>query len=95
MSLDKQTVQHIARLAKLEISEEQVSSVAAELDNIIDLVEQMSAVATDGIEAMTHPFDASLRLREDEVTAGDQREKLLALSKDSEQGLFTVPKVIE
>ena len=95
MPLDQATVKHIAHLAKLDVQEKDLSSVANELSNILDLVAQMDAVDTQGIEPMTHPFDATLRLRDDVVTAGDSREKLQTNAPDTEQGLFLVPKVMD
>jgi aspartyl-tRNA(Asn)/glutamyl-tRNA(Gln) amidotransferase subunit C len=95
MPLDQSTVTHIAELAKLKVQEHDLSLVANELSNILDLVAQMNAVDTAGVEPMTHPFDATLRLREDVVTASDKRAKLQSNAPDTEQGLFLVPKVID
>ena len=94
MPLDQATVKHIAHLAKLEIEEKDLPLVADELSNILALVAQMDAADTDGIEPMTHPFDATLRLRDDVVTAVDSREKLQTNAPDTEQGLFLVPNVM-
>ncbi len=95
MSLDHTTVAHIAALAKLQIDEADLPMVAAELSKVLDLVAQMDAADTDGIEPMTHSFDATLRLREDRVTDTDNRTKLQSIAPDTEQGLFLVPRVIE
>jgi len=95
MPLDQATVKHIAHLAKLEIEEKDLPLVADELSNILALVAQMDAADTDGIEPMTHPFDATLRLRDDVVTAVDSREKLQTNAPDTEQGLFLVPNVMD
>lgn len=95
MALDTDTVHTIARLARLNITDKEVTKYASELSNILVLVEQMEAVDTEGVEPMTHPFDASLRLREDAVTQSDQRNKFQSLAPESEQGLYLVPKVID
>jgi aspartyl-tRNA(Asn)/glutamyl-tRNA(Gln) amidotransferase subunit C len=95
MALDKQAVLAIAHLARLEIDDSEVQKYSAELSNILGLVEQMEACDTTGIEPMTHPFDATLRLREDVVTETSQRDKFLALTPSSEDGLYLVPKVID
>ena len=95
MALDIDTVHTIARLARLSIADEQVDKYASELSTILDLVAQMEAVDTDGIEPMTHPFDATLRLREDTVTQDNQRDKFQAVAPEAEQGLYLVPKVID
>jgi len=95
MALDNQTVHTIARLARLEINDSEVEKFRSEISNILELVEQMQAVDTTDIEPMTHPFDATLRLRDDEVTQSDQRDKFQAIAPSSENGLYLVPKVID
>lgn len=95
MSLDNNTVQQIARLARLQIEENDLDKYCTELSNILDLVAKMEACNTDGIEPMTHPFDASLRLRDDQITESNQREKFQNISPAVEQGLYLVPKVID
>lgn len=95
MALDNQTVHIIARLARLNIDNSEVEKYRSELSNILDLVAQMEAVDTTGIEPMTHPFDATLRLRDDNVTETDQRDKFQSLAPNSEKGLYLVPKVID
>jgi len=95
MTLDKQTVHTIARLSRLEIDESEVEKYRNELSNILDLVAQMDACDTSDIDPMTHPFDASLRLRADEVREVNQRDKFQAVAPKSENGLYLVPKVID
>lgn len=95
MSLDNQTVQDIARLARLEIDENEVDKYRQELSNILDLVAQMEACDTSNIEPMTHPFDATLRLRSDEITETNQREKFQKIAPSTEAGLYLVPKVLD
>ena len=65
------------------------------LTNILDLVEQMNATDTDGVEPMAHPLDAHQRLRADEVTEKNQREHFQKNAPEVESGLFLVPQVIE
>lgn len=95
MALDNETVHTIARLARLNIDDSEVEKYRSELSNILDLVAQMEAVDTNGVEPMTHPFDATMRLREDTVTESNQRDKFQALAPKSEKGLYLVPKVID
>ena len=95
MTLDKSTVETIAGLARLNVDDTEIDKYQSELSNILDLVEQMDAVNTDGIEPMTHPFDATLRLRDDAVTEHDQREQYQAVAPSTENGLYLVPKVID
>lgn len=95
MSLNADEVKKIAHLARLEISEEQVADYAKNLSSILDLVEQMNAVDTSGVEPMAHPLHMSQRLREDVVTEQNQREHFQQHAPAVEQGHFLVPKVIE
>lgn len=95
MALDRSDVTNIAELARLEIAEADIPQYQTELSNILDLVEQMNAVNTDDVQPMAHPTDAVQRLRKDEVTEANQREKYMACAPAKEEGLFLVPKVIE
>lgn len=95
MSLDKQDVQKIAHLARLALGEEDVSQYQTSLSSVLELVEQMQSVNTDGIEPLAHPLESKQRLREDEVTEVNRRDEFLAIAPQTEAGLFLVPKVIE
>ncbi len=95
MTLKSEDVKNIAHLARLEISEDDVDQYAADLSNILDLVEQMNQVDTEGVQPMAHPLDAKQRLRDDEISEQDQRDKFQAIAPDVENGLYRVPKVIE
>ena len=95
MALDKKTVLDIARLARLELNDQEIEKYGTELGNILDLVAKMEAVDTSGIEPMTHPFDATLRLREDSVTQANQRDQFQAIAPSTQNGLYLVPKVID
>ena len=95
MSLQQEDVEKIAHLARLAISEDDVPKYARNLSNILDLVEQMNAVNTEGVTPMAHPLDARQRLRSDVVTEENQREHFQKNAPLVESGLFLVPKVIE
>lgn len=95
MALDKFTVDTIARLARLHIDDDDIQKYGQELANILTLAEQMNEVDTDNVEPMTHPFDATLRLRDDEVSETNQRDKYQAIAPSTENGLYLVPKVID
>lgn len=95
MSLNQDEVAKIAHLARLELGEQEASAYADSLSQILGLIEQMNAVDTTGIVPMAHPQDAALRLRTDEVTESNQRDKLQQNAPAAEDGLFLVPKVIE
>jgi len=95
MSLKTEDVKNIAHLARLAIDEDSVAEYASDLSNILDLVEQMNQVNTDNVQPMAHPMDAMQRLRDDEVSEPDQRDKFQSIAPDVESGLYRVPKVIE
>ena len=95
MSVDTQQVRHIARLARIAMSDAEVEAMVPELNNILSWVEQLGEVNTDGVEPLTAVIDNKLRLRDDAVTAGDERDAILANAPDAQHGFFAVPKVIE
>jgi aspartyl-tRNA(Asn)/glutamyl-tRNA(Gln) amidotransferase subunit C len=95
MSLSKQDIDHIARLARLEVAPQEKGDYFEKLSQIIELVEQLGAVDTTGVVPMAHPLDMVQRLRPDSVTETDQRDYLQQNARDTENGLYTVPKVIE
>jgi aspartyl-tRNA(Asn)/glutamyl-tRNA(Gln) amidotransferase subunit C len=95
MSLQREDVERIAHLARLAIAEEDIPRYARELSSILEFVRQMEAVVTEGVLPLAHPLDATQRLRLDQVTEGDQRERFQSLAPLAEEGLYLVPKVIE
>ena len=95
MSVTNEQVRHIARLARIAMSDEELERLVPELNNILGWVEQLGEVDTDGIEPLATVIDQKLRLREDVVTDGDIRDDILANAPDAQHGFFAVPKVIE
>ena len=95
MSVTNEQVRHIARLARIAMSDEEIERLAPELNNILGWVEQLGEVDTDGIEPLAAVIPNQLRLRDDVITDGDVRDKVLANAPQAEHGFFTVPKVIE
>lgn len=95
MSVSHEQVRHIAKLARIAMSDEEIERLAPELNNILGWVEQLGEVNTDGVEPLTAVIDQKLRLRDDVVTEGDIRDEVLANAPESQHGFFAVPKVIE
>jgi aspartyl-tRNA(Asn)/glutamyl-tRNA(Gln) amidotransferase subunit C len=95
MSVDTQQVRHIAKLARIAMSDAEVEAMVPELNNILGWVEQLGEVNTEGLEPLTAVIDQKLRLRDDVVNDGDCREAVLANAPAAEHGFFAVPKVIE
>jgi aspartyl-tRNA(Asn)/glutamyl-tRNA(Gln) amidotransferase subunit C len=95
MALDNAEILKIAKLARLQVNANQVDDYADSISSILDLVDAMQKVDTDGVEPLANPLDAEQRLRADEVTANNQRDDYMAIAPKAEAGLFLVPKVIE
>ncbi len=95
MSLDKKTVQNIARLARLDVPETELDHLAGELSKILEFVEQLAGVNTDGVAPMTSVAHMEMPRRVDAVTDGDYRDKVLANAPEQYDGFFLVPKVVE
>jgi aspartyl-tRNA(Asn)/glutamyl-tRNA(Gln) amidotransferase subunit C len=95
MSLTPDEVRRIARLARIELSPEEVERTGQQLNGIFGLIEQLKAVDTTGIEPMAHAVDVAQRLRQDRVAEPDQREAFQRIAPETEAGLYLVPKVIE
>lgn len=95
MAVTTQEVQKIASLARLAMSEQDAAALAPELNKILGFVEQLEEVDTSSVAPMAAVIPNTLRLREDAVTDGDVREKVLANAPARQGGFFGVPKVIE
>ncbi len=95
MSVDSATVRKIASLARIAVTDGEVEAMVPELNNILGWIEQLGEVDVTGVEPMTAVIPNILRLREDVVTDGGIRDKILANAPAPEHGFFGVPKVIE
>ncbi len=95
MTLKTDDVRNIAQLARLAIDDDALEQYTADLSRILDLVEQMNQVDSSDVEPLSNPLDATQRLRDDEVTETDQRDKFQRVAPDVADGLYRVPKVIE
>ena len=95
MSVSSQQVRHIAKLARIGMSDAEIEALVPALNNILGWVEQLGEVATDGVEPLATVIDLKLRLRDDAVTDGNIRDAVLANAPEAQHGFFAVPKVIE
>jgi aspartyl-tRNA(Asn)/glutamyl-tRNA(Gln) amidotransferase subunit C len=96
MSLIRQDVEKIARLARLSITEAEMPVYVTSLSSIVDFVAQLSRAETDRVEPMAHPLEGQhQRVRADVVTETDQHEKYQANAPQVQAGLYVVPRVIE
>lgn len=95
MAIDAATVRKVARLARIAEPEEKLESLAKELSSIMNWIEQLGEVDTDGVEPMTTSVAMTLPMREDVVTEGGAPEKVLGNAPKTAKGFFIVPKVVE
>lgn len=95
MALNRRDVEHIAHLARLQVSESELPDVTAKLSAILEFVDQLRQVDTQGITPMAHPLDVTQRLRADEVTERDEHKRYQRNASAVEAGLYLVPRVIE
>ncbi len=95
MSLDKDQVQHIAMLARLRLADDEFAETQDKLSRIVDFVDQLSAAPTDDVVPMAHPLNQAQRLRPDQVTEADERERVQKNAPSVADGLYLVPKVLE
>ena len=92
---DSIDISHLATLARLALDADAQSAAAADLQNIISMIDQMQAIPTEGIEPMAHPLDATQRLREDVVSESVDREAFQQIAPDTADGYYRVPRVVE
>jgi aspartyl-tRNA(Asn)/glutamyl-tRNA(Gln) amidotransferase subunit C len=95
MTLTLADVHRIAHLARIEIDEVAAREVHKKLEAIFAMINELQAVDTTGIEPMSHAQDVTLPLREDVVTATDQRELFQSIAPAVQDGLYLVPRVVE
>ena len=95
MSIDKDTVKHISKLARISLDENKVNSLSKDLTSIMKFIENLNKLNTDKIDPLTSIINASLKSRKDEVKDGKIREQILKNSPEKNEEFFVVPKVIE
>ena len=95
MALDAETIKNIAFLARLKIPEDDIEPLKDDLNKILEWINQLSEVDTEGVEPMTSVVAMKLNMRIDEICDGQCREEVLANSPGKHELYFTVPKVVE
>lgn len=95
MALDASDVKYIAKLANLDPSDDKVAALQKDLNNILDMLTQMDAVDTTGVEPLSNPNDAVQRLRADVVTESNQRDALQEGAPATKDGMYVVPIAVE
>jgi len=95
MSIDKDTVKHISKLARISLEEKKIDSLSKDLTSIMKFIEKLNKLNTDKTNPLTSIIDASLKPRKDEVKDGKIRDQILKNSPEKNEEFFVVPKVIE
>ncbi len=95
MSIDKDTVKHIGKLARISLDEKKINSLSKDLSSIMEFIEKLNELNTEKIVPLTSIIDASLRSRKDEVIDGKIRDQILKNSPGKNEEFYVVPKVIE
>ena len=86
-------VEHVAKLARLELSDSETEMFSKQLGDILKYVEQMNEIDTTGVEPMPHPNEVYNVMREDEVKYEQTKEELMKNAPYEENGFFRVPKI--
>ena len=95
MSVDKETVKRVARLARIKVSDAEAEALRADLNTILGWVEQLNEVDVDGVEPMTSVIPMAMKKRPDEVTDGGKAGDIVANAPATQENFFLVPKVVE
>ena len=95
MSIDKETVKHISKLAKISLEDKIIESLSKDLTSIMEFIEKLNKLNTDKTVPLTSIIDASLKSRKDEVKDEKIRDQVLKNSPEKNEEFFVVPKVIE
>ena len=95
MSIDKDTVKHISKLARISLEDEKIDSLSKDLTSIMKFIEKLNKLNTDKTNPLSSIIDASLKSRKDEVKDGKIRDQVLKNSPEKNDEFFVVPKVLE
>ena len=95
MSIDKETIKQISKLARISLDDKKIENLSKDLSSIIKFIEKLNKLNTDDIKPLTSIIDASLKFRKDEILDGKIRNQILKNSPEKTDEFFVVPKVVE
>ncbi len=95
VSITRKDIEYIAHLARLEVGEGEIDAAIDKLDKIIGFIDTLEQADTADLVPMAHPLDMTQRLRADEVTATDERDRYQQNATETRDGLYIVPRVVE
>lgn len=93
--IDDATIEYVGILAKLELSEEEKEQAKKDMARMLDYIDKLGELDTEGVEPMSHVFPVRNVFREDDVTNGDDRENILRNAPAEKDGMFVVPQTFE
>ena len=95
MSIDKDKIKHVSKLARISVDEKKIDGLTKDLSSIFKFIEQLNELNTDKVEPLSSILNEPLRSRKDEINDGKIRDKILENSQNKNEEFFVVPKVIE
>jgi aspartyl-tRNA(Asn)/glutamyl-tRNA(Gln) amidotransferase subunit C len=95
MSIDTATVRHIAHLARIAVTDDEVARLKSEINDVLAFVEQLSDVDVTGVEPMTSVTPMAMKKRPDVVTDGEIADDIVRNAPAAQDHFFLVPKVVE
>ena len=93
--ISDETIEYVGILSKLKLDDEQKEQAKKDLAQMLDYIDQLGELDTEGVEPMTHVHSFTNRFREDEVTNGDDRENILKNAPEEKDGSFVVPRTFD
>ena len=93
--ISDETIEYVGILAKLELSPEEKEQAKKDMGNMLDYIDMLNGLDTEGVEPMSHVFPVHNVFREDVVTNGDDRDNLLANAPEQKDGCYKVPKTFD
>ena len=93
--ISDETIEYVGILAKLELSDEEKEQAKADMGRMLDYIDKLGELDTTDVEPMSHVFPVENVFREDVVTNGDERERLLSNAPQEKDGMFVVPRTFE
>ena len=90
--INDETIEYVGILAKLELSGEEKEQAKKDMGRMLDYIDKLAELDTEGVEPMSHVFPVQNVFREDEVTNADTREQLLSNAPEQKDGMFVVPR---
>ena len=93
--IDDETIEYVGILAKLELSDEEKEQAKKDMSRMLDYIDKLNELDTEGVEPMSHIFPVNNMFREDVITNGNDRDDILSNAPAEKEGMFKVPKTIE